>query len=511
MTASVAAFLDQVRERGAELPAPLSGALLLAAVRLSDARVQALRPDLIQVDSDGGLELRAGAADLESSYASPELRKGSALEHDPRVLVWAAGALGYELVTLKRLELDQAPGPEVPGPLAPVIRKALAPERRKRFRNLAEMAVAIEELQAPPSVEEERLILAAVAQTSTPRQKLARIELQKQPAPSPSPYAPDPPADAPPAETPPAVHPVFAQQWDPLEAPPEVFFAPEAAAPEPEPGVVELEEAQVREAHGQPDPFAELRAQLEAERHARREELMVLESRLENLARLGSRISAMEAKLSTPPPPAAAPDALAREVALIVDQRQAAARRPFGAALPAVGGAAAGAALALLAVVALRPRPAPVVAPPPAVVAAAPVKEVPPALPPPVLVAAPVQLPVSKPPPHAEARAEQEIPNPPPPAPAAPRHRAAPRRSPAAVEHAAQGDKALRAFNTAAAQAAFETALKEDPSLPDAHRGLGMVYVLQGKNDAAKAEYQKYLEAAPDAPDADQIKRLLAR
>jgi regulator of sirC expression with transglutaminase-like and TPR domain len=40
---------------------------------------------------------------------------------------------------------------------------------------------------------------------------------------------------------------------------------------------------------------------------------------------------------------------------------------------------------------------------------------------------------------------------------------------------------------------------------------MGMVYVLQGKNAEAKAEYQKYLEAAPNAPDAEQIRRLLAR
>jgi Tfp pilus assembly protein PilF len=73
------------------------------------------------------------------------------------------------------------------------------------------------------------------------------------------------------------------------------------------------------------------------------------------------------------------------------------------------------------------------------------------------------------------------------------------------------GDKALRAFNTKEAQAAFESALKLDPGHPPAHRGLGMVYVLLGKNDEAKVEYQKYLDAAPDAPDADQIRRLLAR
>ncbi|TMA28660.1 MAG: hypothetical protein E6J88_07560 [Deltaproteobacteria bacterium] len=190
MTASVAAFLDRVRERGVQLPPPLSGALLLAAVRLSEARSLPLRPDLLQVDADGGLALRDGAADADSPYASPELRKGAVLPDDPRAMVYAAGALGYELSTLTTLEPDKEAGPEVQGPLAPVIRKALAQDRKKRWRNLAEMAQAIEQFQAPPTHEEEKLILAAVAQTTGPR-KLARIELLQK-ATAPSPYAPDP-------------------------------------------------------------------------------------------------------------------------------------------------------------------------------------------------------------------------------------------------------------------------------------------------------------------------------
>src|SRR5205823_13230747 len=166
-----------------------------------------------------------------------------------------------------------------------------------------------------------------------------------------------------------------------------------------------------------------------------------------------------------------------------IDQRRSAQsaiqRRVLAAALPVVGGALAGAAVAVFAVLSLRPPPAPPVHP---------------------VVAAPVVTPAADaqqaPPPHVEAQTEAEIPNPPAAAPSPPRKRA-PRKSPAAAEHAAAGDKALRAFNTAAAQTAFETALNEDPSLPAAHRGLGMVYVLQGRNDAAKAEYEKYLLLAP--------------
>jgi peptidoglycan DL-endopeptidase CwlO len=81
----------------------------------------------------------------------------------------------------------------------------------------------------------------------------------------------------------------------------------------------------------------------------------------------------------------------------------------------------------------------------------------------------------------------------------------------AAESRAAKGDQALRAFDTRSAQSAFESALKLDPTLPSAHRGMGMVYVLQGKNAEAKSEYAKYLRLAPDAPDKDQIERLLSR
>ncbi|MCA1828259.1 MAG: tetratricopeptide repeat protein [Myxococcales bacterium] len=499
MSATVAAFLDRVRERGVELPPPLTGALLLAAVKLSEARSIAVRPGLLQVDPNGGLDLREGAPDSDSPYASPELRTGAVLPDDPRAMVYAAGAFGYELMTLRMLPPGVEAGPEIGGQLAPIVRKALAQDRKKRWPNLAEMARAIELIQAAPSQEEEKLILAAVAQT-TGRRKLARAAVQKAAGAGKSPYVADPTPDDAPAQTPAAVHPIFAHGWDPLEAPPEVFFhPPEGTAPPDEPGVVELHEAQVREAHAaEPLPASEpvplpgpaprdVRAEL-------REDLLLIESRLENLARIGSRISALEEMVKTSLPPSAPPAVVAT-------------RPPSRGLLPAIGGAIGGAAVALLAVIALRPQPATVVsapAPPPRVAVAVPEVQQP--------IAERAPMAAANPPP-VEARREPEIADPPAAVsrpPIAARKRAV-RRSPAAAEHAALGDKALRAFDTAAAETAFETALKEDPALPAGHRGLGMVYVLQGKNDAAKAEYEKYLQLAPDAPDAEQIKRLLAR
>jgi Tfp pilus assembly protein PilF len=81
----------------------------------------------------------------------------------------------------------------------------------------------------------------------------------------------------------------------------------------------------------------------------------------------------------------------------------------------------------------------------------------------------------------------------------------------AAEAESARGDKSLRAFDTKRAETAFTAAQQLDPTLPSAHRGMGMVYVLLGRNSEAKAEYSRYLQLAPDAPDREQIARLLAR
>ena len=537
MGASVSAFLAQLRERGTELPPALSGALLLAAVRLSEEKSQAVRPDLLLVDDEGALSLLAGETPPDA-YAAPELRKGAAPPRDPRVLVYAAGAMGYELYTLKS-PVDEAP---LQGPLAPVIRKALAPERKKRYRSLQEMAHAIEEIQARPSHDEARLILAAVAQTSgRPAMKLARIELRKAAAAEPKP-----------------VHPVFAEKWDPLEAPPEVFFQPEQAQPQAEPAAVE-----------------QLRSLIEEERKARHEEMLVLESRLEQMARLVARLAALEEKARD----ARSPSSLARDVRLLLDERRFAEAERALAAAPAddpvlqlrLGQALLGQSdpdgsrtaraeaafrraaeqdpgwaqpKALLGTVLLKQgkrhqamvqlRGALALDPACAearaalggagrrsgfVVAGLGVG---------VAIAAaltvargPAILRAVQAAPSAAARADpltERKPDPVPerkPEPVRNEKQSRPRKTAAdagrAAAEAAKGDQALRSSNAAAAQAAFEAALKLDPLLPSAHRGLGMVYALQGKDAEARSEYQKYLQLDPNATDKDQIERLLSR
>jgi len=82
-----------------------------------------------------------------------------------RVLVYAAGALGYELVTLTPPRPASEWGWRCTA-AGEGDRKAMA-ERQRRFKNLTEMARAIEAIHGRPSKEEEQLILAGVA-ASTP-------------------------------------------------------------------------------------------------------------------------------------------------------------------------------------------------------------------------------------------------------------------------------------------------------------------------------------------------------
>ena len=615
MTASVASFLAQAQKKGAELSAALSGALLLAAVRLSESKMQAVRPYQLLVDDDGALDLLTGDPPTGDGYAAPELRNGAVLPEDPRVLVYAVGALGYELSTLTPPRVGQGKSAELTGPLAPVIRKAMS-ERQQRYKSLGDMARAIERIQRRPSREEERLILAAIAASTPlpPAQKLAKIELGRT-------ASPDDVQQAPVAATEP--QPVFTQVWDPLEP----QAQPALAAPPP--------------VEQRPDPAPapdSLRAELDAEKRARRDLTMVIESRNQDLAQLGMRLALLEEQVrSSLPPPLSPAASLARDVMQLLEQRRfaeaervlldsrvhgdavlqfalaqtlsalpdpdgsrlsraetafrraaeldatwaqprarlgallwrqgkrAEARTQFDAALkldptcpealavlsaprpraPAFAVSAAVSVLAAAAVVlAFRPSQrakAPSDAPAISAASVAPAPQAPrptaaPASRPPAAAAVALRLPepspvaATAPPPRpttapapapktqsrtADRTPEPDVEREPEPAPRTePRKKkvAAASGSRAAAEaESARGDKSLRAFDTKGAETAFAAALQLDPTLPSAHRGMGMVYVLLGRNSEAKSEYSRYLQLAPDAPDREQIARLLAR
>jgi tetratricopeptide (TPR) repeat protein len=72
-----------------------------------------------------------------------------------------------------------------------------------------------------------------------------------------------------------------------------------------------------------------------------------------------------------------------------------------------------------------------------------------------------------------------------------------------------KGDSALRSGRVDEALAEYQQALSKDPKFAPAHRGLGSVYVMQGRDSDAKAAYQKYLALAPHASDAPRIQALL--
>src|SRR2546426_4411344 len=163
------------------------------------------------------------------------------------------------------------------------------------------MARAIERIQHRPSCEEERLILAAVAASTPlpPAQKLAKIELERA-------TAPDGAAEVAPVAAEP--QPVFTQVWDPLEPQPRGTAAVLEANPESR----------------QPGADDALRAELQAERKARKELAVALDSRLsQGLAQLGTRVALVEEQVRLSPQPSLSPSAaIEREVRQLLDQRR---------------------------------------------------------------------------------------------------------------------------------------------------------------------------------------------
>jgi Tfp pilus assembly protein PilF len=72
-----------------------------------------------------------------------------------------------------------------------------------------------------------------------------------------------------------------------------------------------------------------------------------------------------------------------------------------------------------------------------------------------------------------------------------------------------RGNSSLFAGDAPGAAAAFREALRLDPSHTPSMRGLGLAYTQVGNRTLAIDAFQRYLKAAPKAPDAAMIKKRL--
>src|SRR4051812_42205913 len=134
-------------------------------------RNETLRTRLVQIDGNGNMSVRPfeeSRPEEEMGFLAPELFTPDAPSmEEPRVKVYAAGALGYELLTGQPPPDPRVgPGRELVGPLGDVLRLAMARDRRERFATLDELRQAIDTIQRNVGADKERLAFAALAARS---------------------------------------------------------------------------------------------------------------------------------------------------------------------------------------------------------------------------------------------------------------------------------------------------------------------------------------------------------
>jgi tetratricopeptide (TPR) repeat protein len=460
------------------LSAHEAAVLYAAAVRLASAQGATLRGRLVQIDESGGLHLAPfddQAPEEEPGYLAPELLGADApRKGEPRVQVYAAGALGYELLTGQRHETGRAPSTELTGPLGDIVRMAVAADRRERFGDLTQLYDAIEGVQPRPPAEGERQIFGAL------RARSQRTGLEKE---------------------------ALAKMIEKLG--------------QIEAQVAQLGKAQSKIESAQRQALERIdRAeggQKRAEEVARHKPSMapavVIAAVLGAAGSLGAGLalgmfelpSAMRppgaepartqpvraetsAKPSapaplTPPPVAAKPEKAERAEGSDKVEKPDAGALAFALA-PAGAGASDSGALAE-----------------PKLAADAGL-----ALSPLVTDAGPVKVAAAEPPPVAPKVPASEP----------PRRRHGLEVSQAAMVHAVAlsqvkaGETALERGRVDEAIGRFRAALENEPNIAQAYRGLGMAYAMQSNDGQALQAYEKYLRLAPKAPDAVDIRRSIA-
>ncbi|TMA11421.1 MAG: hypothetical protein E6J84_13830, partial [Deltaproteobacteria bacterium] len=153
---TVLEVLERARSAGQRLPYNEAAVLFAAAVRLAAANDSTLRARLLQIDDAGGLRLEPfdeDAPEADPAYLAPELLSPDAPDkNDPKVQVYAAGVLGYELLTGKHAPLS-GHSTDLSGPLGEVLQLALASDRRTRIEDLKQLEEAVEGVQPRPPAE----------------------------------------------------------------------------------------------------------------------------------------------------------------------------------------------------------------------------------------------------------------------------------------------------------------------------------------------------------------------
>jgi tetratricopeptide (TPR) repeat protein len=164
-------ILERARAAGQKLAAGEALWLFAAVTRLAAAQQSTVRSRLVHLDPTGAMQLARfdeKRADDEQGYLAPELlERGAPAKTEPRVQVYAAGALGYELLTGQPApDPRKGPGPELAGPFADLVRIAMARDRRERFGDLQQLREAVDALQRPAGADAERQTFAALVARS---------------------------------------------------------------------------------------------------------------------------------------------------------------------------------------------------------------------------------------------------------------------------------------------------------------------------------------------------------
>ncbi len=190
MTTTVDQILERARAAAQELAPFESSALFAASIRLAAAQGATLRSQLLQLDGAGQLSLLPfddRAPNVEPGYLAPELLEGDAANlklSEPRVQVFAAGALGYELLTgWPPPDPRTPPGQELSGPLGDIVRIALAGDRRERFGDLTQLGDAVVGVQPQLGADRERQVfaklLARSAKWGEPQESELSVQVEK--------------------------------------------------------------------------------------------------------------------------------------------------------------------------------------------------------------------------------------------------------------------------------------------------------------------------------------------